>query len=190
MLCVPVLHCVRAVCLSSCEKRPQHTAQEPQTHQKFESLKIINSRDDKIRFEFDELNAKKAEIVRIFFRWNSNPKFWPPFSCCCSQKSDGSGISVALLPSSKPNVRMLLQVLSLLSTSFMSICCKIVRQTQSRLASMLCTQIPLVCPSSLSMTSFFGTRTMMFLSHVSMSSLFNVPQFKGRLYLLQNSPRN
>ena len=34
VLCVPVLCCVRAVCLSSCENRPQHTAPEPQTHQK------------------------------------------------------------------------------------------------------------------------------------------------------------
>ena len=57
------------MCLASCENRPQHTAHVPQTHQKFESLKIMNSRDDKIRFEFDELNAKKAEIVRIYFRW-------------------------------------------------------------------------------------------------------------------------
>ena len=71
MLCVPVLCCVRAVCLSSCENKPQHTAQEPQTHKKFESLKIINSRDDKIRFEFDELNTKKAKIVRIYFGGNS-----------------------------------------------------------------------------------------------------------------------
>ena len=58
VLCVPVLCCVPAVCLSSCENRPQHRAQEPQTHQKFESLKIINSRDDEIRFEFDELYTK------------------------------------------------------------------------------------------------------------------------------------
>ena len=50
------------MCLASCENRPQHTAHEPQTHQKFESLKIINSRDDKIRFEFDELNAKRADV--------------------------------------------------------------------------------------------------------------------------------
>ena len=49
------------------QNRPQHTAQEPQTHQKFESLKIKNSRDDKLRFEIDELNAKRAEIVRIYF---------------------------------------------------------------------------------------------------------------------------
>ena len=68
VLCVPVLCCVRDVCLASWENRPQHTAQKPQTHQKFESLKIINSRDDKIRFEFDELNTKRAEIVRIYFR--------------------------------------------------------------------------------------------------------------------------
>ena len=67
VLCVPVLCCVRAVCLSSCENRPQHTAQEPQTQQKFESLKIINSGDDKIRLEFDELNTKRADIVRIYF---------------------------------------------------------------------------------------------------------------------------
>ena len=31
VLCVSVLCCVRAMCLSSCENRPQHTAQEPQT---------------------------------------------------------------------------------------------------------------------------------------------------------------
>ena len=62
------------MCLASCENRPQHTAQEPQTHQKFESLKIIHSRDDKIRFEFDELNTKRADIVRIYFRWKSNEK--------------------------------------------------------------------------------------------------------------------
>ena len=74
VLCVHVQCCVRAVCLASCENRPQHTAHEPQTHQKFESLKIINSRDDKIRFEFDELNAKRAEIVRIGFRGHS---MWP-----------------------------------------------------------------------------------------------------------------
>ena len=71
VLCVPVLCCVPAVCLSSCENRPQHTAQEPQTRQKLESLKIINSRDDKIRFEFDELHAKRAEIVRIYFGGSS-----------------------------------------------------------------------------------------------------------------------
>ena len=65
MLCVPVLCCVRAVCLASCENSPQHTAHEPQTHQKFESFKIIYSRDDKIRFEFDELIAKRHEIVGI-----------------------------------------------------------------------------------------------------------------------------
>ena len=45
-----------------------------QTHQKFESLKI-NSRDDKIRFEFDELKKEKekeAEIVRIYFLAHGN----------------------------------------------------------------------------------------------------------------------
>ena len=40
------------------KNKPQHTAQEPQTHQKFQSLKIINSRDDQIRFEFDYLIPK------------------------------------------------------------------------------------------------------------------------------------
>ena len=81
VLCVPVLCCVPAVCLSSCENGPQHTAHVPQTHQKFESLKIINSRDDQIRFEFDELNAKRAEIVRISFRGNSTSKFITLAAC-------------------------------------------------------------------------------------------------------------
>ena len=68
MLCVSVLCCVRAVCLSLCENKLQHTAQEAQTHQQYESFKMNNSRDDKIRFEFDELNTKRAEIVRIYLR--------------------------------------------------------------------------------------------------------------------------
>ena len=70
--CVSVLCCVRAVCLSSCENKPQHTAQEPQTHQNFESLKIINSRDDNVRFEVDQLIPKRAAMVRINFQVNSN----------------------------------------------------------------------------------------------------------------------
>ena len=66
VLCVPVLCCVRTVCLASCEnnKNPRHT-------KKFESLKIINSRDDKIRFKFDELNPKKSRN-----RSNLFPRAW------------------------------------------------------------------------------------------------------------------
>ena len=36
-------------------------------HRKFESLKIINSRDDEIRFEFNELNAKRAKTFELVF---------------------------------------------------------------------------------------------------------------------------
>ena len=78
-------------------------------------------------------------------------------------------ISEALLPSWKTIVWMHSQLLSLLSMLLISISSKIVRHQQYHFASTLCTQIPLACPSSLSITFFFGISTMMFLSQVSMS---------------------
>ena len=81
-------------------------------------------------------------------------------------------ISVVLLPSSKPEIWMLHQLLSLFSMFIISISSKIVTHPQYHLASTLWTQIPLVCPTRRSITSIFGKRTMMFLSQVSMSSLF------------------
>ena len=53
---------------------PRHTKND-------ESLKIINSRDDKIRFEFDELKTKRAEIVRIYFRANGIAVFMHDSIC-------------------------------------------------------------------------------------------------------------
>ena len=80
-------------------------------------------------------------------------------------------IPVALLPSSNRKMSMFSQLLSLVPSSLSSISSKVERHPQYHLAKTLCTQKPLVCPSNL-FIFFLGIRTMMFLSQVSISSLF------------------
>ena len=76
-------------------------------------------------------------------------------------------ISVALLPSSKPKVWTLPTLVSPAHAPHMNI-----QQVGETSTTPLCqhtlhTHMPLVCPSSLSITFFFGISTMLFLSHAS-----------------------
>ena len=81
-------------------------------------------------------------------------------------------ISVALLLSSKPKVWTLPTLVSPAHVPHLHI-----QQAGETSTTPLCqhtlhTHMPLVCPSSLSITFFFEISTMLFLSHASMSSLF------------------
>ena len=64
-----MLCCVRAVCLSSCENRPQHTAQEPQIHQKFRIAQNYEFQRRQNSIRIRRIKYKKGRHRSNLFRW-------------------------------------------------------------------------------------------------------------------------
>ena len=144
------------------------------------------------------LKIASANIVRSLLhiqRTSDDTQLKSTLSCSRRHESDGSGNfsrTSAFLESQnyvfRPN-SCLFSPRSFINSNSS----KIVRHPQHHLANTLCTQIPLVCPSSLSIIFFFGLWTMMSLSPVSTSSLFSPVYLISKClldFVQSSSPRN